>query len=54
MSDRVGLKTKENATKKFSSLNLSQTYKGTKVETKTVTGEYVFCRVSSTERYIFI
>ncbi|KAJ7339542.1 Proline-rich coiled-coil [Desmophyllum pertusum] len=39
MSDRFGLKVKENAGKtKYSSLNLNQTYKGTKVETKTSSG----------------
>ena len=42
MSDRVGLKPKDNAAKKFSSLNLNQTYKGTKVEAKASTGEYEF------------
>lgn len=39
MSDRFGFKVKENAGKtKYSSLNLNQTYKGTKVETKTTSG----------------
>lgn len=39
MSDRFGLKVKESAGKtKYSSLNLNQTYKGTKVETKTSSG----------------
>ena len=44
MSDRVGLKAKDNAAKKFSSLNLNQTYKGTKVEPKASTGEYALYR----------
>jgi len=43
MSDRFGLKVKENAGKtKYSSLNLNQTYKGTKVETKTSSGLYLY------------
>lgn len=46
MSDRFGLKVKENAGKtKYSSLNLNQTYKGTKVETKTSSGLYFFAIV---------
>jgi len=50
MSDRFGLKVKENAGKtKYSSLNLNQTYKGTKVETKTSSGLYLYynCRLNS-------
>lgn len=42
MSDRFGHKIKENAGKtKYSSLNLNQTYKGTKVENKTSSGTYL-------------
>ena len=42
MSERFGHKVKENAGKtKYSTLNLNQTYKGTKLETKTSSGKFV-------------
>ena len=51
MSDRFGLKIKENAGKtKYSSLNLNQTYKGTKVEIKTSSG---LCFCDSSAVYVF-